>query len=64
MPPTVLVEEYITKNGCRIVEIGIHSRIVIGEDLGTNNDVIVLEGNLSVEAEAQPFHTVIPYHQE
>jgi len=36
---SVFVDEYISNNGCRIVEIGVRNRLVIGEELPANYDL-------------------------
>lgn len=36
---SVLVDEYIGNNGCRVVRIGLPPRIVIGEDLPADYDL-------------------------
>ena len=36
---SVFVDEYISNNGCRIVEIGVRNRIVIGEALPADYDL-------------------------
>lgn len=49
---SVVVEEYISNNGCRIVQIGVRNRIVIGEELPADYDL----GIETIEVEKEDDH--------
>jgi hypothetical protein len=36
---SVVVEEFVSNNGCRIVRIGVRNRLVIGEELPADYDL-------------------------
>lgn len=39
----VIVKEYTSNNGCRMVEIGVSPKVVIGEDLPADYDLGITE---------------------
>lgn len=49
---SVVVEEYTSNNGCRIVRIGVHPRIVVGENLPADYDL----GVTVIETEKEDDH--------
>lgn len=49
---SVIVEEYTSNNGCRIVKIGVIPKIVIGEDLPADYDL----GIETLEVEKEDDH--------
>jgi hypothetical protein len=48
----VIVEEYTSNNGCRIVQIGVTPKVVIGEDLPADYDL----GIETLEVEKEDDH--------